>query len=254
MANNLTRPFLPRGVLIDSDILPLSAEPQVFNPFEICVAYWRPRIWFLSGQVRLGIPGASVEWSFDIPLVANNQRAPFEVDPVFDVEIPAESVPETEEDLTRTYGTTYDRGFRATFSHEPGGSVAGEGSLNVAMFTRIARRFDFANWKQSEYRAEARIEMEGDDIGGRRPVVFIGQGPGNDSNIPVAWQCVSFSREITAFAVAINPDVGDDVISADISGSIVLGVRQYWGYADRLGKRPKFDTASGQRITYADQT
>ena len=255
----ITRAILPKGVLFDDE--PSRPEIISFSPTEICAGYWRPKKWRVYGNITIPDPYGETSFAWDIPFVACNLRSG-KYDYRFDVDVPSESIPETEVDLTRTYGTKYDiqvSGTTVYSSTDPttgvttGGTITDEARATFELFTHISRKWNFDDWNKSEFFGEAYFTIHPFGISPDEVLIIIGAiDPGDAESIEVPWDCISWDRDKKLTAIAQKDSGTPAVRSLGIQGSCSVEVLEYWPYACEDGTRPKFDKETGEPIIESD--
>lgn len=257
--NNLTGPFLPRGVLIDNESTsPLeAAEPFFMAPREICVSYWRPRLWRLSVDVEVGFRSfIACLFKADVLIIANNRRRPGGFD-FNGVPVPPYSIPQTELDLVRTAGTEqFDVRFASSVRliselPPPDGPfdviLTGEGSANLEAFTKVVRHIDGDNWRRSTFKTFVRGSIFplltfadiawAVEIGG-------GDSDGLYAAFNAPFSTLAFTTNLRCQGL-IRPGPSVPYGQTQVSGSASITVEEYWPYAARDGTGPKFDKQTG---------
>jgi hypothetical protein len=246
--NNLTRPFLPRGILTDDAVdFP---EPVFFGAKEICAGYWRVRRWLLTAQIKIATQPSQFawEWSITIPIVANNMRR-LKNNDTGAVDI-VEQIPQDELALTPTVGTiheniVYDSSVNFTFESDPPVKEAFESAISADIYSLVWRQWQKnGGFNTARFVATGKIIILGPDgLAGPTPFVFIGLGTGiGDTPLPVPWECGKdgkiFAKNLTAAGSTL---FDDEFRPADITGSkFSLSSQEFWEYGG------KFDAATGE--------
>lgn len=255
--NNLTRPFLPRGILRDDEASwpLLTAEPFYLTPYEMAVAYWRPRTWRLQMDVEVGFRSfIAYIFTVDIHLAACNKRLQTGYDPVHDVSFPTYETPMTELDLTRTQGTEhldyrFSTGVRVIDGVDHTDEVIQMDMFaSLDIFTKVLRHNDPDPrlWRKNTYKTYARGGVA-DLSGAFGAEIGFGDSDGFYASFEAPFDCVAFSEPKMLKCQGLRGDISG-LVQDQVIGTASIKPLRYWPYADRLGMGPKFDEITGMPL------